>query len=409
MKKIVTSLLMILLLINVFLPKSVVFAYDDSHGKTKKSTLEEIMTIDKNQLDDDLESGKSEVNGKTHEYKISEGTQNSVINFFVKYFNGVATISKIIMDASVYDSNESSESAEYGNKFSIQKLVFNKIEIFNINFFSSSFYDSDTTKDLKVMIAQVFYTMRNIAIILMLVILIYTGIRMAISSVAEAKAKYKKMLTSWAGAFVILLALPYIMVGILAISQVVMDLFEGVLKGICGDEVILFEDNLLDNAGTSTAKGFSMIVPSILYLVITFYQIKFFWMYFKRVFSTAFLIVISPLVLAQHAFDKVGDGEAGAFKSWLTEFALNVAMQPIHAVVYSIFMVIAANIMESAPLMAVIFFAALSRTERVVRGLLSIKKTNTVQGLDDNFKASEAVDAAESAGKFVGSLGGPGR
>ena len=404
MKKIITSLLIVFLLFNVFLPKSMVFAYNDTHGTTKKSTLEEIMTIDKNQLDEDLESGKSDVAGKTHEYKISEGTQNSVINFFVKAFNGVATIAKIIMDASVYDSNESSESAEYGNKFSIQKLVFNKIEIFNIDFFSDSFYDSDTTKELKVMTAQVFYTMRNITIIIMLIILIFTGIRMAISSAAEQKARYKQMLTAWAGAFVVLLLLPYIMVGILAISKLVMGLFEGILKGICGDEVILFEEKLLDNAGTSTAKGFSMIIPSILYLVITFYQIKFFWMYFKRIFSTAFLIVISPLVLAQHAFDKIGDGQAGAFKSWLTEFALNVAMQPIHAVVFSIFMVIAANIMESAPLLAVIFFAALSRTERVVRGLLSIKKTNTVQGLDENFKAKDAIDKVEDVGKFVGSL-----
>lgn len=401
MKKIVTSLLIVLLLINVFLPKSVVFAYDDSHGTTKKSTFEEIMEIDKNQLDEDLDSGKSDVAGKTREYKISEGTQNAIINFFVKYLNNVATIARIIMDVSVYDGNESPESEEYGKTFSIQKLVFNKIEIFNIDFFSNSTYDSNTTKDLKVMIAQVFYTMRNIAIFLMLVILIYTGIRMAISSVAEAKAKYKKMLTSWAAAFVILLALPYIMVGILAISKLVMNLFEGVLKSICGDDVILFEEKLLDNAGTSSSKGFSMIVPSILYLVITFYQVKFFWMYFKRVFSTAFLIVISPLVLAQHAFDKVGDGEAGAFKSWLTEFALNIAMQPIHAAVYSIFMVIAANIMESAPLMAVIFFAALSRTERVIRGLLSIKKTNTVQGMDDNFKADDAIDAVEGVGKLV--------
>lgn len=401
MKKIVISLLIVLLLVNVFLPKPMVFAYDDSHGTTKKSTFEEIMQIDGNQLEKDLESGKSDVAGKTHEYKISEGTQNSVINFFVKYFNNIATIVKIVMDLAVYDSVESSQSEEYGKTFSIQKLVFNKIEIFNIDFFSNSFYDSDTTKDLKVMIAQVFYTMRSIAIILMLIILIFTGIRMAISSVAEQKAKYKKMLTAWAGAFVILFALPYIMVGILVISKEVMGLFEGILKGICGDEVILFEDKLLDNAGTSSAKGFSMIIPSILYTVITFYQVKFFWMYFKRVFTTAFLIVISPLVLVQHAFDKIGDGEAGAFKVWLTEFALNIAMQPIHAVVYSIFMVIAANIMESAPLMAVIFFAALSRTERVVRGLLNIRKSNTVQGLDENFKAQDAIDRVEDVGKLA--------
>lgn len=402
MKKIVISILIVIMLFNVFLPKSIVFAYPDTGtGGTNKSTFEEIMEIDKEQLDDDMENGKSVVGGKEREYKIPDGTKNSIINVLVKLVNILPTLSRAAMSLAVYDSVESQESAEYGKGFSIQKLVFNKIEIFNIDFFSESFYDSDTTKSLKTNIAEVYHTMRNMAIILMLIILVYTGIRMAIASVAETKARYKQMLMAWASAFVILLVLQYVMIAILAISQAVMDLFEVILKGICGDEVVIFEDYLLENATTSTAKGFSMLIPSILYWVIVFYQVKFFWMYFKRFFSTAFLVVISPLVLAQHAFDKITDGNAGAFKVWITEFALNVVMQPIHAVVYSIFMVIAANIMESAPLMAVIFFAALSRTERVIRNMLSIKKSNTVQGMDDNFKAKDAVDRVGDIGDMV--------
>ena len=37
-------------------------------------------------------------------------------------------------------------------------------------------------------------------------------------------------------------------------------------------------------------------------------------MYGKRLFNTAFLITISPLVIIQNMFDKVGDGQAQAFK-----------------------------------------------------------------------------------------------
>lgn len=399
MKKIITSLLIVLLLFNVFLPKSTFARYEG----TSKTTADEV-SIPKDRYDEDSEKGSSDVNGKRHSYELKEGTKNGIINFLVKFFNIIPTFVKLFLNIAVYDSNESAESATYGKGFSIQKLVFNKIELFNIDFFSKSDKDNSYSKLLKDSISSVYYAMRNVAIIGLLVVLIYTGIRMALSTVAEKKAKYKDMLMSWLAAFVILITLPYIMIAIIKLSGVAMDLFEGILKNMCGDEIIQLEDNLLASATTSTTKGFSLIVPCILYILMVFYQLKFFMMYFKRLFSMAFLIVISPLVLIQHAFDKVGDGKAGAFRVWLNEFVLNVVMQPIHAAIFAIFMVIASNIILSAPLLAVIFFATLSRAERVIRGMLSIKESNTVQGMDKTLGAEDAVDKVTGVGEVFGSL-----
>ena len=70
-------------------------------------------------------------------------------------------------------------------------------------------------------------------------------------------------------------------------------------------------------------------------------------------------------------------------------------IQPLHALLYTIFMVIASNIMGEAPLLAVIFLATLSRGERVLRNILRIKNTETVQSMNDQMKFK---DIAEKVG-----------
>ena len=168
-------------------------------------------------------------------------------------------------------------------------------------------------------------------------------------------------------------------------------MFENIMISVSGGKVVKLEENLLNEATSSTEKGFSLIIPTIVYWMLVFYQAKFFYIYTRRMFSTAFLIVISPLVLVQHAFDKVPDGQAGAFKAWVTEFALNILMQPIHAMLYTVFMVMAANIMAESPILAIVFLGTISRGERIVRNLLNIKNSETVQGMDDVFKAKDVM------------------
>ena len=273
--------------------------------------------------------------------------------------------------------------------------------MFKVNFFSSSDGESKLSKNLKEDVAKLYYAIRNVAIASMLVILIYTGIRMAISSVAESKAKYKQMLISWLSAFVILMTLPYIMSAISLACDAVMGFLERIVISLSGDEVRDFEEELIMARTEESAKGWNLLISSIAYWVVVFYQVKFYYMYFKRIFATAFLIGISPLVLVQHAFDKVSGGGGGAFNAWLKELALNMAMQPLHAMIYSIFISITFNIMTTAPLLAIIFFATMSRAERVVRGMLQVKNTTTVTSMADNFSAQDMADKAEEVAGAV--------
>lgn len=390
MKKIISFILIITITIGIFSPSSL--GYED----TKKSTLNE-MNIDYDTFKEDSENGSSKIGSSSEKksYKITEGTKNSVVKSLVEVFNVIPTTVRFFLSIIADQGSSDEVNEKYGKGFTIQKLVFNKLNFFEVNFFTNNSNDSNLENSMQKQIAQVYSLVRNIAIVANLAILIYMGIRMALASIALEKAKYKKMLVDWLKSFAIMMLLPYIMIIILFISQTLIEVCEIIMNGLCGNQVIKIEENLLNTATTSTEKGFSLLIPTAIYWILTFYQLKFFWIYTKRLFNTAFLIVISPLVLAQYSIDKINDGQASSFNIWLKEYTMNLMIQPLHALLYTIFMVIASNIMGEAPLLAVVFLATLSRGERVLRNILRIKNTATVQSMNDEMKFK---DIAEKVG-----------
>ena len=386
MKKVISLMLIITIISSIFLPE-VVLSYDD----TEKTTMEDA-TIDYDKYKEDSESGSSDVgeNGKKG-YEIEDGTMNSIIKNLVVIFNIIPTFARVFLTIVTKDANNAKIDKEYGEGFSIQKLVFNKVNILDINFFKNSKNDTGLQKSLKESIAKAYYLIRDISIALALLVLIYIGIRMAMASVATDKAKYKTMLTNWDVGFVILMILPYIMIGIIQIGQVLINLCESIMASLCGGKIKEIENTILESSTTSTEKGFSILIPTVIYWMITFYQVKFFFMYGKRLFNTAFLVIISPLVLIQYVFDKVGDNQGGSFKVWMREYALNILIQPLHAVLYMIFMTIASNIVQEAPILAVIFLGSLSKGEKILRNILRVKNTETVKSMDDNLSAKKTL------------------
>ena len=395
MKKIIPFLLIIIIISNIFLPNKIL-AYDGTtDSKETKSTNAGEVKVNRETYEKDSEEGSSTVgdNKEKKGYEIEDGTMNSLIKNFVKFVNVIPTTVQIILTFLTDGTTTAEVDKQYGQAFSIQKLVFNKIGIFDINFFDSINQTDETTLQgaLKANIAKIYYALRNIAIVGMLLVLIYTGIRMAMSAVASEKAKYKTMLYNWLSGFAILMVLPYIMIIIIQINHVLINLCETIMTDLCGEKIKAIESTIFNSSTTSTEKGFSIIIPTILYWMITFYQLKFFLMYGKRLLNTAFLVVISPLVLVQYIFDKVADNEGSSFNTWIKEYTLNIFMQPLHAVLYMIFMTIASNIVKEAPILAVIFLGALSRGERVLRNILNVKNGTTVQSMSDNLKFKEVV------------------
>ena len=131
-------------------------------------------------------------------------------------------------------------------------------------------------------------------------------------------------------------------------------------------------ENLSDNINQAVESD-GLIAYLLLYTVISVYELKFFILYLFRVIKVAFYIIISPLICLLYPIDKVGDGKPQSFNNWMREFSITVFMQPIHLIIYIIFISSAGEIFMKIPLLGVIFFGALSHGEKIVKDVLNIK------------------------------------
>lgn len=76
-----------------------------------------------------------------------------------------------------------------------------------------------TTMALQPVISSWYYALRNFAIVALLIILVYIGIRIVISSAADDRAKYKQKLMDWLVAMCLLFFMHYIMVFAVTITE----------------------------------------------------------------------------------------------------------------------------------------------------------------------------------------------
>ena len=105
------------------------------------------------------------------------------------------------------------------NRITPYDILFNKIAIIDINFFNIP-NDGSIISTMRMSIAGWYYVMRNIASAILLCVLIYVGIRMAISTVASDKAMYKKMLVDWVCSLALIYLLQYIIIFTFSVNEV---------------------------------------------------------------------------------------------------------------------------------------------------------------------------------------------
>lgn len=219
------------------------------------------------------------------------------------------------------------------------------IDLISINFFGNA---SGVTKTVSDGIAKWYFALRNLAIIVSLVVLIYVGIRMAISSVASEKAKYKQMLKDWALGFAMLFVLHYLIVAVIALNREFVNLIYSMNNPVTGSS------NLRDLVKVAEKGIFSGYVTTgygslLVYGIIVGITVAFFIQYVKRFFTVGFLIAISPLITVTYSIDKMGDGKSQALNVWLREFIFNVVIQPFHCIIYVLLCSAAINSLSNGP------------------------------------------------------------
>ncbi len=268
------------------------------------------------------------------------------------------------------------------NWYTIEDTVYNKIDLFDANFFIKDGNDATFNGKIKNTVAVFYYLSKVIAVVIGLLMLIYVGIRMAISTIASDIAKYKDMLKDWFVSMVLIFAMPYIIGMINMLATGLVEIFASIAPHSFEQSLLLQVFNLIDQTS-----GWSYVAVMLMYLVMTVYQIKFFFMYLNRMLSMGFLIVISPLITITYSATKTpissGRGNSKIFDTWFREYTVNAFIQPLHAGLYMVFIVSAHEIFTVAPLLAVLFFMSLSRAEKIVKNMLGMRKMSSIHSMSE--------------------------
>ncbi len=230
----------------------------------------------------------------------------------------------------------------------IEKLVNNKVPMLDVNFFDFSTAGGVKIEKDSVMyvirenIAMCYYIIRTISLVGLLLVLLYLGVRMAFASVAEQKAKYKEMLTSWVVSFLIVFFIHYFMIIILKLNSALIDLINATLAG--------GEESLYDSVRASAyAIQASVGWPAlIMYVALVVLLVKFLVSYFKRFLVVGILTFMAPILGVLYAIDKIKDNKSQSLSNWVKEYSFNVLIQSVHALLYTLFVSLALNVLGAS-------------------------------------------------------------
>lgn len=272
-------------------------------------------------------------------------------------------------------------------------------------------------------ISKWYYNLRIIAIVAMMSVLVYIGIRITISSAADQKAKYKELLKDWVVGMVLLFSMHYIMnfsnVAVYKLTEVfnsvnpvqMVPIFEDNINGIDGKVLSTLNEYKVPDKGAdgtvlwSTAKengktyvewhtnlmgairmkaearkedgnDEAFIGYSIMFLILVIYTISFCWIYLRRVVYMAFLTLIAPLVALTYPIDKANDGNAQGFNYWFKEYIFNLLIQPVHLLIYTILVSSAAELAVKHWIYSLVVLGFLITAEKILRKMFNFKAEN---------------------------------
>lgn len=236
---------------------------------------------------------------------------------------------------------------------------------------------TSTAYTLRPIIATWYVALRNIALVGLLSVLLYMGIRIIISSTSQDKAKYKKMLLDWIIAVLILFILHYLMVFIVSFSQRITELFE--VNTIAADGTDNFITNIRNMAtGNNNDSYVAYFGYVVMYVALVILTVIFTIQYVKRLIFIAFLTMIAPLIALTYPIDKLKDGQSQAFSMWIREYVFNCLLQPVHLLLYTIFIDSATKLVDTNPVYAVITLAFFIPAINFFRKMFGFEKASSI-------------------------------
>lgn len=297
--------------------------------------------------------------------------------------------------------------------------------------------------ELRGVVSEWYFTLRNLALIILVLLLIYSGIRIVIGSTAGEKAKYKERIIDWIVSICLIFAMHYLMVFAVQLNGMFIDLVDstnginGVTKLIrlnttnhidvatkeaklndfvkdgyedygepelAGVKFLEWPTNIMGgvrieqqlvNEGTANWIGYALC-----YLVLVAYTVFFAWTYLRRVLYMAFLTMIAPLVAMTYSLDKITDGKAQAFNSWLREYIFNLLIQPFHLILYTVLVTSAYQLAAENALYALVAVGFMMPAEKLLRKFFGFEKAQTPGALGGAAGAALAMSGLQKLISF---------
>ena len=246
----------------------------------------------------------------------------------------------------IIDDNEKEKIIKDVKKLiTIDSILFNEEPLIDVNFFE----DSEAVQEIKeknpkAFIIQLrdgvkmwYYIIRNIAIMVMVVILMYVAIRMLFNmytSSAEDKARYKEMMIAWVKALSTLIVMHIIIYAVIAFNTDIISMIK---------DVAHIDDPRLQNLNVILLERaldirLSVSFPAtILYVLVTYLTVQYFFLYLKRFVMVVILIVSGPFIILKTAYESTGKSVSKAYSKWLYDLIMNVLEQSVHALFFALF------------------------------------------------------------------------
>lgn len=276
---------------------------------------------------------------------------------------------------------------------------------------------------LKEAIATWYYIIRVISMAIMLIVLIFIGIKMAISSVASDRAFYKRMIMDWVAGMVLVFGIHYVMIFILELNETLISMVSKTAEAIYEAEPSEYggleqksktnediEVSIFETVRTRAydVKLINGTTGMIMYAYLVYYAYKFTFIYFKRYLTVGILTMMAPAVSVSYALNKVLSGKTKIFSTWLKEYFFNVILQTIHAIIYVTFVLNALKLSLnsiSGMLLAFLLLNFMSKADKIFRKIFAIGGNGSlVDDIADKDVGRELYNSVKSVSKaYLGS------
>ncbi len=295
----------------------------------------------------------------------------------------------------------------------IDNILFNQLTLTDINIFSQNAYlifgenanivedgltDGNALLPMRKAIANWYYAFRNLAIVLSLLMLIYIGIRIAFTNLAEKKAEYKNMLVNWFTGFGLIFILHYIIIIVININNACIQILARTHINPDNGEYQKLMNKLFEQSWyiDFTTSWTSAILYTLL-VIITFIMLI---MFIKRLITVSILVVVAPLIGITYSIDKSGDNKSQVVDTWLKEFVYNVFIQIAYAVSYLVFGRIAIDLACTdfsigATVLAILSMLSMFMGVKIIKQIFGFDKaSNLVQQLTMTAVMSKTISTA---------------